>query len=86
MVGIWTRKSSEKWQGKAFSVQTDYEIQNRTQDNFLLDKEEIQSLIVDIAVPGNYQDLKTEITRLWNTKAYVVPVVVGTLGMIPEKF
>ena len=69
-----------------YSIQTDYEIQNRTQDNFFLDKEEIQGFIVDIAVPGNYQDLKREITRLWNTKAYVVPVVVGALGMIPEKF
>ena len=29
-----------------------------------------------------YQDLKREITRLWNTKTYVVPVVVGALGMI----
>ena len=29
-----------------------------------------------------YQDLKREITRLWKTKAYVVPVVVGALGMI----
>ena len=27
---------------------------------------------------------KREITRLWNTKAYVVPVVVGALGMIPK--
>ena len=31
-----------------------------------------------------YQDLKREITRLWNTKTYVVPVVVGALGMIPK--
>ena len=31
-----------------------------------------------------YQDLKREITRLWNTKTYVVPVGVGALGMIPK--
>ena len=30
------------------------------------------------------QDLKTEMTRLWNTKAYVVPMVVDVLGMIPK--
>ena len=30
------------------------------------------------------QDLKREMTRLWNTKAYVVPVVVDVLGMIPK--
>ena len=31
-----------------------------------------------------YQDLKREVTRLWNTKTYVVPVVVGALGMIQK--
>ena len=30
------------------------------------------------------QDLKREMTRLWNTKAYVVPMVVDVLGMIPK--
>ena len=32
----------------------------------------------------HYQDLKREMTRLWNTKAYVVPMVVDVLGMIPK--
>ena len=31
-----------------------------------------------------YQDLKRGITRLWNTNTYVVPVVVGALGVIPK--
>ena len=30
------------------------------------------------------QDLKREMTRLWNTKAHAVPVVVDVLGMIPK--
>ena len=30
-----------------------------------------------------YQDLKREMTRLWNTTTYVVPVV-EVLGMIPK--
>ena len=80
-----------------FSIQTDYEIQIRRPVIVFLDKEENQCLIVDIAVPGDariagkdkekiakYQDLKREITRLWNIKVYVVPVVVGALGIIPK--
>ena len=30
------------------------------------------------------KDLKREMTRLWNTKAHAVPVVVDVLGMIPK--
>ena len=33
-----------------------------------------------------YQDLKRAITRLWNTEIYVVPVVVGALGMFQKNF
>ena len=33
---------------------------------------------------SHYQDLKREMTRLSNTKAYVVPMVVDVLGMIPK--
>ena len=72
-------------------------MQIRTADILFLYKEENQCFIVDIALPGDtrmaekekekiekYQDLKTKITRLWNTKAYVVPVVVGAVGMISK--
>ena len=81
-----------------FSTQKHYEIQSRRPDIVILDKEENCCFIVDISVPRDariaekekekiekkYQDLRREITRLWNTKAYVVPVVVGSLGMIPK--
>ena len=72
-------------------------MQSRTPDILFLYKEENRCFIVDIALPGDtriaekekekiekYKDLKTKITRLWNTKAYVVPVVVGAVGMIPK--
>ena len=51
--------------------------------------------IIDIAVPGDagivekekekvekYQDLRREVTGLWNVKAKVVPIVVGALGAV----
>ena len=33
---------------------------------------------------SKYQDLKTEIERLWEKHATVVPVVIGSLGVIPR--
>ena len=49
--------------------------------------------IVDIEIPSDtnikdqeaekidkYQDLRVEVQKLWNVKAKVVPVVIGTLG------
>ena len=53
--------------------------------------------IIDVAIPGDgrieekelekiskYQDLKIEIERLWEKQATVVPVVIGSLGVIPR--
>ena len=33
-----------------------------------------------------YQDLRREITRLWDIKTCVVPVVVGSFGMVTKNF
>ena len=50
---------------------------------------------MNIAVPGdtrvdekeqenvdNYQDLATEIKRLWKVEDRVIPIIIGALGMI----
>ena len=56
--------------------------------------------IFDIAIPGNarvyekdikkidkYKPLKDEVARLWNVqKVTVIPIVVGALGAIPNRF
>ena len=34
---------------------------------------------------GPYKDLEIEIQKMWHLKAIVIPVVVGTLGMIKKK-
>ena len=36
---------------------------------------------------GKYQDLKREVTRLWNMrKVQVIPVVIGALGSVSKEF
>ena len=55
--------------------------------------------MIDIAVPADrhvkdkeieniykYQDLCLEIQQLWNMRMVVVPVVVGTLGVVSTHF
>ena len=59
----------------------------------ITDKINKKTLVVDIAIPDDrnirekerekiekYQDLRLEIQRLWNTKAEVIPIVIGALG------
>jgi hypothetical protein len=81
-----------------FNVQTDRVIEHRRPDIILIDKESKVCFLIDVAVPGdhnvdfkeiekldNYSDLRTEIERMWNVKAHIIPVVIGALGSIPEK-
>ena len=35
---------------------------------------------------NKYQDLLIEIQRLWNVRADVIPIVIGTLGALSPKF
>ena len=59
--------------------------------------EKKQVCIIDVAIPGDsrieekelekickYQDFKIEIEILWEKQATVVPVVIGSLGVIPR--
>ena len=54
---------------------------------------------VDFAVPGHsridekekdkiekYQDLGKELQKIWNVKVKIIPLVVGSLGVIPKQF
>ena len=33
-----------------------------------------------------YQDLGRELQKLWNVKVKIIPLVVGSLGVIPKQF
>ena len=78
-----------------FDIQTDREIHHRRPGIVAQRKKERETIIVDIAVPGDcnvvqkeiekrekYQDLAREIGNLWKTRTKVVPVVVGALGSV----
>ena len=78
-----------------FNIQTSTYIQARRPDVVVVDRDKKTCNIIDIAVPGDagivekekekvekYQDLRREVTRLWNVKAKVVPIVVGALGAV----
>lgn len=81
-----------------FNIYVDKYIEARRPDIVLVDKANQECTIIDIAVPGDartktkeeekiekYQDLAREISRLWNVRTKVVPVIVGALGTITEK-
>ena len=75
-------------------------IEARRPDIVLVDKRCKEVKIIDIAVPGDsrvkekelekiekYQMLREEIRRLWQvSNVTVIPVVVGALGVISDKF
>ena len=76
-----------------FEVRTDRRIHHRRPDIVIVDKENKQVTIIDVAIPSDnnikekeiekitkYQDLKLEVQKLWKIKAKVVPVVIGGLG------
>ena len=65
----------------------------------VVDKKERSCKIIDFAVPEDsrieekekdkiekYQDLGTELQKIWNVKVKMIPLVVGFLGAISKQF
>ena len=82
-----------------FSIQIDHVIEARRPDLVVVDKKERSCKITDFAVPGDsrieeeekdkiekYQDLGREFQKIWNVKVKIIPLVVGSLGAIPNQF
>ena len=81
-----------------FNIQCDNMIEARRPEIVVLHKKEKKCLIVDVAVPGDcrinekekidkYQDLRREVSRLWQQKkVHVVMIVIGALGSISKNF
>ena len=83
-----------------FPVQTDHTIRHNKPDILLVDKNERHAIIIDIAVPSdynitrkraekiqNYQDLSYELKQIWQVdKVTIVPVIIGATGVIHKGF
>jgi hypothetical protein len=80
-------------------VQTDRTIPNNKPDTIIRDNEKVTCTLIDVAISGDrnvikkeaekilkYKDLTTEIQRMWNVKARVIPVVIGVNGTISKSF
>jgi hypothetical protein len=80
-------------------VQTDRTIPNNKPDIIIRDNEKGTYLLIYVAIPGDknvirkeaekilkYQDLITEIQRMWNVKTKVTPVIIGATGTISKSF
>ena len=82
-----------------FTMQCDHMIEARRPDIVLVDKIKKETVIIDVAIPGDtrvcdkeqekiekYNLLKDEVARLWQMKKVaVIPIVVGALGTITTK-
>ena len=78
-------------------VRTDRTIPNNKPDIIIHDNKEGTYMLIDVAIPGDrnvikkeaekisqYNDLKTEIQRVWNVKAKVIQVIRGVTASIPK--
>ena len=81
-----------------FSIQTDHVTEARRLDLVVVDKKRTCK-IIDFTVPGDsrienkekekikkYQDLRQELQKIWNVRVKIIPLVVGSLGVIPKQF
>ena len=80
-------------------VQTDRNIPSNKPDIVIRDDEKRTCILIAVAIPGDrnvikkeaekilkYKDLTTEIQRVWNIKARVIPVIIGATGTISKSF
>lgn len=83
-----------------FSIQTDHRINHNKPDIIVLDKVKNVALIIDVAIPNdyniarkrfeklrNYTDLAIEIKTLWNlTNVKIIPIIIGATGTFYNDF
>jgi hypothetical protein len=80
-------------------VQTDRTIYKSKPDIIIRDNEKVTCMLIDVAIPGGrnvikteaekilkYKDLIIEIQLMWNVKTKVTPVIIGATGTISKSF
>ena len=87
------------WLSSIIIIQCDKVIEARRPDIVIVDHRERTCNILDIAVPNDnrvcmkeqeevekYQELRWEISRMWNMKKVtVIPMVIGALGTVSKR-
>ena len=81
------------------TLNTDRQVGAKRPDIVLRDKASKKTYIIDISCPSDvnvaskenekvakYSGLRVELGKMWDCECMVVPVVIGGLGMISEKF
>jgi hypothetical protein len=76
-------------------VQTDREVLENTPNIIIKNMKDKICLLIDVAIPSDrnviqkeskkklkYQNLSIEIQRMWNMKSFVIPVIIGTTGIV----
>ena len=79
------------------SIHTDREISANCPDIVIKNNQDKKCTLIDMAIPSDrnnstkvseklfkYKDLDIEITRMWQMRTEIVPVVIGTLGVIKK--
>ena len=76
-----------------FNIQAEKVTEHRRPDIVCINKQKRECQIIESAIPGDqniaikeqekidkYQDLRTELQKIWNVKVVVISVVIGALG------
>ena len=78
---------------------TDHEVGSNRPDIVIRDKNEKKTYIIDVSCPSDvnvtskenekltkYSGLRVELAKMWNCECTVVPIVIGGLGALSDKF
>ena len=79
-------------------IRTDKEITANRPDIVIKDRKENKCIFIDMSVPSErnvgsketeklskYKDLETEVTKMWQMKTTVIPVIIGALGLVRKR-
>ena len=61
---------------------TDKEIKANRPDTVIKEEPTHMCTLIDMDVPSDRKDLEIEVSKMWNTKTTVLPLVIGGLGII----